>query len=1096
MLATTTNNRNYNEQNAKVKGGTCIFPFTYKRKKHTKCFPTERGAICATSISKYGTLKTYGYCPRKKSTAKKTLKKRIKLKQIKQKTHSTKKDTSMPSKKRKKLKQIKQKSHSTKKDSMSPKKMKRLNEEFIALLSRLEDLMKMKGEPMRARAYSKAQESIMLILHDITDPTQLVGVPGIGKTIIKKFKEYVDTGTLNLLEKAKTNPVYLFAKIHGIGPKKAKALVETNGITTMDQLEAQKNDVLNAVQLKGLKYFKDIQKRIPRKEIDAYKKIFRKEFKKIKGKSGTFEIVGSYRRGATTSGDIDLIISNDGKDKKLFHTFIDALVAKGIIVDILSKGRVKSMAVAQLPGKPARRVDFMYAPPKEYSFAILYFTGSKAFNVMMREQARVLGYSMNEHRFTSLKDKKPVDITFPTEKSIFDFLHMAYKQPHERKDGRAVVILASPLLSEEATIQVKAPTKNKTLKKKKTFTKKRLILFQTEGIALLKRLTEKQLSDMVRMANDLYFNKQPILLDNEYDILKEYLAKRFPHNLILTSVGAPIKKKKVKLPYFLPSMDKIKPDTKFLGKWMKKYKGPYVISAKADGVSGLLVTTGAEPELYTRGKGDVGTDISALIPFLDIPDAPDCVVRGELIMLKSVFKEKYAKTYKNARAVTAGIINADFSMKNASKYKDLNFVAYEVIKPSLKPSEQMAFLEAHHFITIKHVQRDTITNESLSTLLVDWRKNYAYQNDGLVVSDDHIYPRTKKNPKHSFAFKMVLSDQKAEAKVLEVIWTPSKDGLLKPKVRVEPVEVGDVTITYATAFNADFVEKNKIGMGAIVEMIRSGDVIPHIQRVITPARKAQMPPPPYTWNETHVDIIVDNIAENVEVQQKVISRFFKHLDVEGLGAGNVKRLMNAGFDSIEKIINMKKEDFLKAKGFKEKLADKVFTSIHEKLASASLVEIMAASNIFGRGMGKRRLQGILDAYPQVVKGDMSDVTDKIKMLKGFGEKTAKDFITHLKVFLRFIKKVHLENKLVIKNKKMNTKHPLFGKSIIMTGFRDKELEKEIIASTGKPLGTKVSKNTFVVIVKTMDEHTTKAQEAREEGIPLMTPATFRTKYLS
>ena len=1072
MLATTTNNRNYNEQNAKVKGGECIFPFTYKRKKHTKCFPTKRGAICATSVSKYGTLKTYGYCHPKKSTAKKTLK-RIKLKQIKHKTSITKKNP-----------------------SMSSKKMHRLNEEFISLLSELEDLMKMKGEPMRARAYSKAQESIMLILHDITDPSQLVGVPGIGKTIIKKFKEYVDTGTLRVLEKAKTNPVYLFAKIHGIGPKKAKALVETNGITTMEELEAQKKDVLNAVQLKGLKYFKDIQKRIPRKEIDAYKKIFRKEFDKHKGKSGTFEIVGSYRRGATTSGDIDLIISNDGKDKKLFHTFIDALVAKGIIVDILSKGRVKSMVVAQLPGKPARRVDFMYAPPKEYSFAILYFTGSKAFNVMMREQALVLGYSMNEHRFTNLKDKTPVDVAFPTEKSIFDFLHMAYKQPNERKDGRAVVILKTPLLSEEATIQVKAPTKNKTLKKKKTFTKKRLILFQTEGISLLKRLTEKQLAAMIRMANDLYFNQQPILLDNEYDILKEYMEKHFPHNSVLKSIGAPIKKKKVKLPYFMPSMDKIKPDTKFLGKWMKKYKGPYVISAKADGVSGLLVTTHPEPELYTRGKGDVGTDISVLIPFLDIPDVPDCVVRGELIMLKSVFKKKYTKTYKNARAVTAGIINADFTMKNAAKYKDLNFVAYEVIKPSLKPSEQMAFLEAHHFITIKHVIRDQLTNESLSTLLVDWRKNYKYQNDGLVVSDDHIYPRTKKNPKHAFAFKMVLSDQKAEAKVLEVIWTPSKDGFLKPKVRIEPVEVGDVTITYATAFNADFVEKNKIGMGAIVEMIRSGDVIPHIQRVITPARKAQMPPPPYTWNETHVDIIVDNIEGNVEVQQKVVSRFFKHLDVEGLGAGNVKRLMNAGFDSIEKIINMKKEDFLKAEGFKDKLATKVFTSIHQKLASASLVDIMAASNIFGRGMGRRRLQSILDAYPQVVQGDMSDVEVKIKTLKGFGDKTARDFIIHLKAFLTFIKKVHLENKLVVKNKKMNTNNPLFGKSIVMTGFRDKELAKEIIALTGKPLSTNVSKNTFVVLVKAMDEDTTKAEDAREEEIPLMTPAVFRTKYLS
>ena len=157
----------------------------------------------------------------------------------------------------------------------------------------------------------------------------------------------------------------------------------------------------NATQLKGLKYFDDIQLRIPRTEVQQYESLFHEVFDKIKGPSGKFEIVGSYRRGAKTSGDIDLIITNDGKDKKLFHNFIDALIAKGIIVAVLSKGPVKSMVITKMHGKPARRVDFMYAPKKEFAFAILYFTGSKAFNVMMREYARVLGYSMNEHRFNA-----------------------------------------------------------------------------------------------------------------------------------------------------------------------------------------------------------------------------------------------------------------------------------------------------------------------------------------------------------------------------------------------------------------------------------------------------------------------------------------------------------------------------------------------------------------------------------------------------------------------------------------------------------------------------------------------------------------------
>jgi len=1075
MEGTNINNRGFKEKNAKVKAGKCLFPFKYKRKTHTKCFPTERGDICATSLSKYGTLKTYAYCRGKKGTAKKTLKKQLKLKQIKQVSSFNRKQSQMEI---------------------------RRNEEFIALLATLESLMYMKGEPMRARAYAKAQESIMLILDDIVDPSQLEGVPGIGPTIRKKFKEYLDTGTLQLLERSKQNPVYLFAKIHGIGPKKAKELVEKNKITTMEELRAKKDEVLNNVQRKGLKYFDDIQKRIPRAEIQSFEKKFRKVFEKVTDKSGKFEIVGSYRRGAQSSGDIDVIISNDGKDTNLFSNFIEALQKAGIIVDILSKGRIKSMVVAQLPGKPVRRVDFMYTPYKELAFALLYFTGSKGFNVMMRERAKQLGYSLNEHRLIRSADKDEVMISFPTEKSIFDFLQMAYKTPAERKDGRAVQINSTGAIADVAKIQVKESKKaqkNKTLKKKKkTLDERRLDLFKTEGVAMLKRMTEDNLAGMILAANVLYYNKKAVLTDNEYDILKEYMEDRFPNNPALKAIGAPAdKKKQVKLPVFMPSMDKIKADTKHLPKWKAKYKGPYVVSAKADGISGLLVTKKNKQQLYTRGNGSMGWERSYLIPFLDLPVVDGTVIRGEIIMDRNVFKRKYGKVYKNPRNAVGGIINADFTLKNAEKYKDLDFVGYEVIRPRLKPSEQMAFLEEHQFKTIKYTVHKDITNEELSKILVDWRNNYKYQNDGLIVADDKIYLRWKKNPKHAFAFKMVLSDQKAEAKVLEVIWTPSKDGFLKPKVRIEPIDIGGVTIEYATAFNAAFVEKNKIGMGALIEMVRSGDVIPHILKVITPARQAQMPTGNYKWNATHVDIVLDDIKGNTNVQEKVISRFFKHLDVDGLGEGNVKRLMKAGFDSIEKIINMKQEDFLKAQGFKQRLAEKVFKSIHEKLEEASLVEIMAASNLFGRGMGRRRLRAILEAYPELLNNKMgkAEAEEKIAQLKGFGKKTAADFIEHLQTFLQFIKAIHLEKKLVFKKKKVNTAHPLYDKNIVMTGFRDKDLAAKIADITGKALKTSVSKNTFVVLVKNTDEDTGKAEEARALGIPLMTPESFIKKYL-
>ena len=88
---------------------------------------------------------------------------------------------------------------------------------------------------------------------------------------------------------------------------------------------------------------------------------------------------------------------------------------------------------------------------------------------------------------------------------------------------------------------------------------------------------------------------------------------------------------------------------------------------------------------------------------------------------------------------------------------------------------------------------------------------------------------------------MVLGDQIAESKVVDVIWSPSKDGYLKPKVQLQPVELGGAEIRFATLHNAEFVIKNKIGIGAVVQLIRSGDVIPKVQKVIKPAREGKMP---------------------------------------------------------------------------------------------------------------------------------------------------------------------------------------------------------------------------------------------------------------
>ena len=558
----------------------------------------------------------------------------------------------------------------------------------------------------------------MVLTEDLTIENYkavLKGKPGIGSTIIEKLQEFVETGTLRLLEREKTNPLNVLTDVYGIGPKKAKDLI-ASGITSIAELREKQTEVLNDIQKVGVKYYEDILERIPRSEIDEFQSIFQRVFQEVvKGKpdseKNAFEIVGSYRRGALQSGDIDVIIT--GKTGDIFKQFVDRLKESGVILEILSRGPSKCLVIGKLfspSGKKARRIDFLFTTPEEYPFSVLYFTGSKIFNTVMRGHALTMGYSLNEHGLHKMNkvEKKAVkgdkvSHVFLDERSIFDFLNMEYKSPEQRIDGRSVIIKGkekgrSPVLEntkislllkqpesselphpmdpvilnekkspkrvtirrkkekkikEEPIILEKLKEEKKETKeepnepkKKRTYKKREpgmqkaqskknpclkneVILdsktiglehFKTHGVSSLEPLTEDALSSLIKAANDNYYNLEPgsttILTDNEYDVLKEFIERKFPNNTAIQEVGAPIEKNKVVLPYNMPSMDKIKPDTGVLEAWSKKYTGPYILSCKLDGVSGMNSTESSSEKLNTRGNGKVGQDVTHLIKFL------------------------------------------------------------------------------------------------------------------------------------------------------------------------------------------------------------------------------------------------------------------------------------------------------------------------------------------------------------------------------------------------------------------------------------------------------------------------------------------------
>ena len=633
--------------------------------------------------------------------------------------------------------------------------------------------------------------------------------------------------------------------------------------------------------------------------------------------------------------------------------------------------------------------------------------------------------------------------------------------------------------------------------------------FRKGGISFLEKCSEKVLSNVLISASESYYNDSfhLLLTDNEYDIVKEFMEARWPKNQAIHQIGAKVgERKKVVLPYFMPSMNKIKPDSGVLMGWKEKYLGPYVLSHKLDGVSCLLVVKGLDRFLYTRGDGRVGQDISHLIPYLGLPLEHlnfGTVIRGELIVPRKIFQEKFAKEFANPRNFVSGVVNQKVENLDVGLVVgNIHLVSYELLFPTnLKPSLQMQMLDKFGLkkVDSQVVSFGVLSNEYLSEYLLNARKSSIYEIDGIICSNDNVYERREKNPDHAFAFKMVLTEQIAEAKVVDVLWSPSKDGYLKPRVRIEPITLGGVCIEYATGFNAKFIKENNIGVGSLIELIRSGDVIPHIRRVLLETDGgAKMPDVSYIWNETGVDILLskEDLGLDLTVREKILTGFFQGIGVVGLSSGLVARLISCGFDTIAKIVLMKMEDWLHIDGFQKKLACKIHDGLKERLQKVGLIELMAASNIFGRGFGERKLGMIMEECPDILVSKESKKEKIVRLLsvKGMAAKSAEAFVEGVDEFLEFLKEIGIDLPSNSKLKVLDCDDKLNGKTIVMTGFRDAGLEEEL-KKRGAKIGSSVSKNTFLVLVKDKkgeEAMTGKVKDAKELGVPILCLNDFKS----
>ena len=616
-------------------------------------------------------------------------------------------------------------------------------------------------------------------------------------------------------------------------------------------------------------------------------------------------------------------------------------------------------------------------------------------------------------------------------------------------------------------------------------------------------LIDEELFKLKEKLDDLYYNTGEMSMDDEkYDYIKDRAILINP--IRGKKVGAKVPEKlKVKLPYWLGSMDKIYPkDTAEFTKWkLSNPSNNYFISEKLDGVSCLLELKGGNIKLYTRGDGSEGTDITSMkdyIKGIPLRMKGNINVRGELIIPKKVFEEKYMGTYKNPRNMVSGIVNTKNMKDKEEEAKDIKFVAYEIITQNDEqdsPSEQFRKLFINRFFVPfnKTLSQKELTIPQLEKTLNEFRMKSEFEIDGIIIQSDIPYERSGSgNPSYAIAFKM--QTEVGETTVLRVEWNVSMRGQIKPTVVVKPIKLSGVEISRATGINAKYIVDNKIGKGAVVRITRSGEVIPKIIEIVKSAKEADLPQDiEYEWNETRVDFITE---ENCI---KILENFFRVFKIPNISEVTIEKMVNAGMNTLLAILKAKPHDFERVEGFAKKSAQSMHDNIHKGLQGITMAQLMTASSLFGFGFGEQRAKELLKAVPNIfniyLKEKSEGVYKAVRKVPGFGDVISKKISDNLYSFLIFVMKVRpyiTFKKVVIKK---GAKKRFEGEKVVMTGFRSDQI-KEMIEEEGGKVSTSVSGNTTLVIAADANEKSEKLKKARDLGIKIISKKDFEEKYIN
>jgi DNA polymerase (family 10) len=313
------------------------------------------------------------------------------------------------------------------------------NQEIAKIFNEIADLLELKGEnPFRIRAYRRAAMQIEGLPKDVSQVTEeeLIKLPGIGKDLAGKIKEYLNKGKIELHEELRKEFPETFLtllQVPGLGPKTAKLVYEKLKIKDINQLEeAARTGRLRTLPgirekteeniLKGIEFLKRGTERRPIGRVLPLALDIVEHIKK-KAPVNEIAIAGSLRRWKDTIKDIDILVTSS-RPEEVMKAFVELPHVK----DVLAKGQTKSSVIIT----EGIQVDLRVVEEDSFGAALQYFTGSKAHNIKLREMASKMGLKINEYGVFRESDNKRLG--GKTEEEVYKILGLPWIPPELRED--------------------------------------------------------------------------------------------------------------------------------------------------------------------------------------------------------------------------------------------------------------------------------------------------------------------------------------------------------------------------------------------------------------------------------------------------------------------------------------------------------------------------------------------------------------------------------------------------------------------------------------------------------------------------------------